>query len=160
METGSKRWIVVGLGNPGEEYQSTRHNIGVMVVDHLATSYGVRFSRHKSRNDVADVRLPDGSILVLAKPHSYMNTLGSNVRALADFYSVTPEFVIACHDELDIDFATLRLKLGGGENGHNGYVSGSVDLQVAKIQRISFFAASHPPNAINWMSSWSGQVMP
>ena len=120
MQTGSKRWIVVGLGNPGEEYQSTRHNIGAMVVDHLANSNGVRFSRHKSRNDVADVRLPDGSILVLAKPHSYMNTLGSNVRALADFYSVTPECVIACHDELDIDFATLgtpeyhRLRLGIG----------------------------------------------
>lgn len=136
MQTGSKRWIVVGLGNPGEEYQSTRHNIGAMVVDHLANSNGVRFSRHKSRNDVADVRLPDGSILVLAKPHSYMNTLGSNVRALTDFYSVTPECVIACHDELDIEFATLRLKLGGGENGHNGLKSITASLGTPEYHRL------------------------
>jgi PTH1 family peptidyl-tRNA hydrolase len=127
---------VVGLGNPGEEYQSTRHNIGAMVVDHLAASHGVRFSRHKSRNDVADLRLSDGSVLVLAKPHSYMNTLGSNVRALADFYSVSPESVIACHDELDIDFATLRLKLGGGENGHNGLKSITASLGTPEYHRL------------------------
>lgn len=136
MQTGSRRWIVVGLGNPGEEYQSTRHNIGAMVVDHLAASHGVRFSRHKSRNDVADLRLSDGSVLVLAKPHSYMNELGSNVRALADFYSVSPESVIACHDELDIDFATLRLKLGGGENGHNGLKSITASLGSPEYHRL------------------------
>jgi len=104
MQTGSKRWIVVGLGNPGEEYQSTRHNIGAMVVDHLANSNGVRFLRHKS--------------------------------ALTDFYSVTPECVIACHDELDIDFATLRLKLGGGENGHNGLKSITASLGTPEYHRL------------------------
>ena len=123
MATASTRWIVVGLGNPGEEYAATRHNVGAMLVEHIAESNSLRFSRHKSRNDVADLRLSNGSILVLTKPHSYMNTLGSNVRALADFYSVAPEHVIACHDELDIEFATLRVKLGGGENGHNGLKS-------------------------------------
>jgi PTH1 family peptidyl-tRNA hydrolase len=128
MATASTRWIVVGLGNPGEEYKATRHNIGAMLVDHLAENEGVRFSRHKSRNDLAELRISDGSILVLTKPHSYMNTLGSNVRALADFYSVAPANVIACHDELDIDFATLRVKFGGGLNGHNGLKSISASL--------------------------------
>lgn len=136
MSTASTRWIVVGLGNPGEEYAATRHNVGAMLVDHLAESNGLRFSRHKSRNDVADLRLSDGSILVLTKPHSYMNTLGSNVRALADFYSITPSHVIACHDELDIDFATLRVKLGGGENGHNGLKSISSALNSPDYYRI------------------------
>jgi PTH1 family peptidyl-tRNA hydrolase len=136
MSTASTRWIVVGLGNPGEEYAATRHNIGAMLVDHLAESNGLRFSRHKSRNDVADLRLSDGSILVLTKPHSYMNTLGSNVRSLADFYSIAPSHVIACHDELDIDFATLRVKLGGGENGHNGLKSITSALNSPDYYRI------------------------
>jgi PTH1 family peptidyl-tRNA hydrolase len=136
MATASTRWIVVGLGNPGEEYATTRHNIGAMLIDHLAESNGIRFSRHKSRNDVADLRLSNGAILVLTKPHSYMNTLGSNVRALADFYSVPPANVIACHDELDIDFATLRIKLGGGENGHNGLKSITSALSTPDYYRI------------------------
>lgn len=136
MSTASTRWIVVGLGNPGEEYAATRHNIGAMLVDHLAESNGIRFSRHKSRNDVADLRLASGAILVLTKPHSYMNTLGSNVRALADFYSVAPSNVIACHDELDIDFSTLRIKLGGGENGHNGLKSITSALSTPDYLRI------------------------
>jgi peptidyl-tRNA hydrolase, PTH1 family len=136
MQTASVRWIVVGLGNPGEEYQATRHNIGAMLVDHLASTNGVGFSRHKSRNDVADLRLSSGSILVLTKPHSYMNTLGSNVRALCDFYSVTAAHVIACHDELDIDFATLRLKFGGGENGHNGLKSMTSSLGTNEYFRL------------------------
>lgn len=136
MPTTSTRWIVVGLGNPGEEYQATRHNIGAMLVDQLASNHGARFARHKSRNDVADLRLSDGSILHLTKPHSYMNTLGSNVRALADFYSVEPKYVIACHDELDIDFATLRVKFSGGENGHNGLKSITSSLGTSDYHRI------------------------
>ncbi len=136
MATASTRWIVVGLGNPGDEYSATRHNIGAMLVDHLAESNGIRFSRHKSRNDVADLRLPNGAILVLTKPHSYMNTLGSNVRALADFYAVSASNIIACHDELDIDFATLRMKLGGGENGHNGLKSMTSALSTPEYYRI------------------------
>lgn len=136
MPTASTRWIVVGLGNPGEEYQATRHNVGAMLVDHLASDHGVRFARHKSRNDVADLRLSDGTILHLTKPHSYMNTLGSNVRALADFYGVEPVHVIACHDELDIDFATLRVKFGGGENGHNGLKSITASLGTPDYHRL------------------------
>ena len=136
MPTASTRWIVVGLGNPGEEYLATRHNVGAMLVDRLASDHGVRFARHKSRNDVADLRLSDGTILHLTKPHSYMNTLGSNVRALADFYGVGPNHVIACHDELDIDFATLRVKFGGGENGHNGLKSITASLGTPDYHRI------------------------
>ena len=136
MATASTRWIVVGLGNPGEEYAATRHNVGAMLVYHLAEENSIRFSRHKSRNDVADLRLASGAILTLTKPHSYMNTLGSNVRALADFYSVDPAHVIACHDELDIDFATLRIKLGGGENGHNGLKSITSSLSSPEYYRI------------------------
>ncbi|MEV0530232.1 aminoacyl-tRNA hydrolase [Kitasatospora sp. NPDC050463] len=115
-------WLVVGLGNPGEQYARNRHNIGFMVVDLLAQRMGARFKAHKSRAQVAAGRL-SGRRVVLAKPMSFMNLSGGPVTALRDFYKAPASAVVAVHDELDIDYATLRLKLGGGDNGHNGLKS-------------------------------------
>ena len=119
-------WLVVGLGNPGEKYAATRHNIGAMVVDELAARHSIKFSSHKSRSDVAAYKLGIGSdmhSIILAKSHSYMNETGGPIKALAQFYSVEPSKIIALHDELDIPFAAIRTKLGGGDNGHNGLKS-------------------------------------
>lgn len=121
-------WMVVGLGNPGPEYAGNRHNIGFMVVDLLAERVGGRFKRaHKAQAQVVEARMgppgPAGARVVLAKPMSYMNLSGGPVTALKDFYKVPTDRIIAVHDELDIDYATLRLKLGGGDNGHNGLKS-------------------------------------
>ncbi|WP_406202468.1 aminoacyl-tRNA hydrolase [Kitasatospora sp. NBC_01560] len=115
-------WLVVGLGNPGEQYARNRHNIGFMVVELLAQRMGAKFKAHKSRAQVAEGRL-SGRRVVLAKPLSFMNLSGGPVTALRDFYKVPASALLAVHDELDLDYAALRLKLGGGDNGHNGLKS-------------------------------------
>jgi PTH1 family peptidyl-tRNA hydrolase len=115
-------WLVVGLGNPGPEYAGNRHNIGFMVADLLAGRIGAKFKAHRSRNQVVEGRLA-GQRVVLAKPTSFMNLSGGPVSALRDFYKAPLDRLVVVHDELDIDYATLRLKLGGGDNGHNGLKS-------------------------------------
>ncbi|MEU1053350.1 aminoacyl-tRNA hydrolase [Streptomyces sp. NPDC005876] len=121
-------WLIAGLGNPGPEYAGNRHNIGFMVADLLAERLGARFKRHgKAQAQVVEGRIgppgPGSRRVVLAKPMSYMNLSGGPVTALRDFYKVPTDRVVAVHDELDIDFGVLRLKLGGGDNGHNGLKS-------------------------------------
>ncbi|MFI6940268.1 aminoacyl-tRNA hydrolase [Streptomyces sp. NPDC050418] len=121
-------WLIVGLGNPGPGYAANRHNVGFMVVDLLAERTGGAFKRHgKAQAQVLEGRIgpmgPGSRRVVLAKPMSYMNLSGGPVTALRDFYKVPTANIVAIHDELDIDYGTLRLKLGGGDNGHNGLKS-------------------------------------
>ncbi|MET0787830.1 MAG: aminoacyl-tRNA hydrolase [Cellulomonas sp.] len=126
-------WLVVGLGNPGPQYAGNRHNVGQMVLDELArrtgAAFGTRASGLLSRRPqaaVAEARLgvlpggAPGPRVVLAKPTTYMNVSGGPVAALAKYYDVPPERTVLVHDELDIPFADVRLKRGGGEGGHNG----------------------------------------
>ena len=139
--TESDVWLVVGLGNPGPTYAGHRHNIGYMVVDELARRMGSGFRAHKSgRADVVEGRFgapgADAPRVVLAKARSYMNESGGPVKALATFYKVAPDHVIAIHDELDIDFGTLRVKLGGGDNGHNGLKSMRASLGSGEFFRV------------------------
>lgn len=115
-------WLVVGLGNPGPEYAGNRHNIGFMVADLLAGRIGAKFKAHRSRNQVVEGRLA-GQRVVLAKPASFMNLSGGPVAGLRDFYKAPLERLVVVHDELDVDYAALRLKRGGGDNGHNGLKS-------------------------------------
>lgn len=131
-------WLVVGLGNPGPTYARTRHNVGYLVTDELARRTGGSFRRHKSgRADVVEGRLdPGGPRVVLARPHSFMNEVGGPVKALASFYKVDPGHVVAIHDELDIPFGTLRTKLGGGDNGHNGLKSLRSSLGTGDFYRV------------------------
>jgi len=119
-------WLVAGLGNPGDQYAATRHNVGQMVIDQLAKRHSIKLASHKSRNHIAAYKLGvgiDAHQIILAKSHSYMNETGGPIKALANFYSVEPENIIVLHDELDIGFAAIRTKLGGGDNGHNGLKS-------------------------------------
>ncbi|MFJ6027584.1 aminoacyl-tRNA hydrolase [Pseudarthrobacter sp. NPDC092424] len=114
-------WLIVGLGNPGAQYQGNRHNVGQMVLDELAGRMGAGFRTHKARAQVLEGRLGiGGPRVVLAKPMSYMNVSGGPVSALANFYGIEPGHVVAVHDEIDIPFNTVKLKIGGGEGGHNG----------------------------------------
>ena len=124
-------WLVVGLGNPGADYKNTRHNIGQMVVDDLARANSLTWSSHKSRADVAAYKLGiglDAPGLVLVKPHSYMNDSGGPIKALCNFYKVELDNLIVIHDELDIPFGAIRIKKGGGDNGHNGLKSTSSSM--------------------------------
>jgi PTH1 family peptidyl-tRNA hydrolase len=132
-------WLVVGLGNPGDQYAATRHNIGQMVIDELARRHSVKFSSHKSRTDIAAFKLGvgiDAHSVIIGKSKSYMNETGGPVKALANFYSVEPEKIIALHDELDIPFAAIRTKLAGGDNGHNGLKSMTSSFGTANYYRI------------------------
>ncbi|MEV5651354.1 aminoacyl-tRNA hydrolase [Nocardia sp. NPDC052254] len=136
--------LVVGLGNPGTEYERTRHNAGFLVADVLAERIGGRFSVHKkSGADLLEARL-DGRKILLAKPRSYMNLSGRPVAALARFFSVVPTEVIVVHDELDLPFGSIRLKRGGGEGGHNGLRSISNALSTKDYLRVRF-GVGRPP---------------
>jgi PTH1 family peptidyl-tRNA hydrolase len=123
----SAPWLIAGLGNPGPEYAATRHNIGFMVADELAARAGAKLARHKRAHALAaegKVGMPGAmSRIVLVEPLSFMNESGGPVKALMEFYGVEPDQLIAVHDELDLPFDTLRVKLGGGDNGHNGLKS-------------------------------------
>jgi len=113
-------WLVAGLGNPGEQYARTRHNVGAMVVADMVRTAGDRLSANtKTRSDICRVRI-GGESVILAVPRSYMNESGGPVRALCDYYSVPTDHLIVVHDELDIDFGQLKVKRGGGDGGHNG----------------------------------------
>jgi PTH1 family peptidyl-tRNA hydrolase len=119
-------WLVVGLGNPGDQYAATRHNVGQMVIDQLVERHSVKLASHKSRTHIAAYKLGvgiDAHQIILAKSHSYMNETGGPIKALANFYSVEPANIIVLHDELDIGYSVIRTKLGGGDNGHNGLKS-------------------------------------
>lgn len=117
----AETWLVVGLGNPGPRYESTRHNVGQMVVDELARRRGETLRAHKTNARVAETWLKPGAAkIILAKPNSFMNVSGGPVSSLTKFYDVDPDHVVVVHDELDIPFDTIKLKIGGGHGGHNG----------------------------------------
>ena len=127
------RWLIVGLGNPGREYEKTRHNIGQLVLDQLSENQ--KFSSHKSRMQISEIKL-DGQNVVLAKSLGYMNESGGPAKSLADFYKIDLDKIIAIHDELDLPFNNLRIKLGGGDNGHNGLKSLTASFASADYYRI------------------------
>jgi PTH1 family peptidyl-tRNA hydrolase len=132
-------WLVVGLGNPGDKYAATRHNVGQMVIDELVRRHNVKLSSHKSRTHIAAFKLGvglDAHPVIVAKSHSFMNETGGPIKALANFYSVEPQKIIALHDELDIAFAAIRTKLAGGDNGHNGLKSMTSAFGTAEYYRV------------------------
>lgn len=141
-------WLVVGLGNPGPQYAGNRHNVGFLVVDELARRAGDRLGRHKRAvATAAESRIgsPGASQrVVLAEPASFMNDSGGPVSALMDFYDVQPDQLVVVHDELDLPFGTLRLKLGGGDNGHNGLRSIRRSIGTGDFYRVRL-GVGRPP---------------
>lgn len=132
-------YLVVGLGNPGPTYDFTRHNVGFWAVADLADRYGSSFSLNtRQRAEVASVTLPgpEQVKLVLARPTTFMNDSGVAVKAIAAFHKIAPDHVIAVHDELDLDPGRLRVKLGGGDNGHNGLKSMRAHLGTGDFYRV------------------------
>lgn len=129
------RWLIAGLGNPGPDYAANRHNAGFMVADVLAERMGTRFRAGRHQAAVANGRLA-GLPVTLAKPLAYMNLSGGPVSGLGKFYQVPPARLVVIHDELDIPFGAIRLKLGGGDNGHNGLRSISSALGTRDYYRV------------------------
>jgi PTH1 family peptidyl-tRNA hydrolase len=139
--TSTEVWLVAGLGNPGPAYAGHRHNVGYLVADELASRLGSPFRAHKSgRADVVEGRLgPPGSDaprVVLARARCYMNESGGPLKSLLTFYKLPAERLVVIHDELDIPFGTLRVKLGGGDNGHNGVRSIRSALGTGDFYRV------------------------
>lgn len=140
--------LIVGLGNPGAQYETTRHNVGFMVADVLAARIGAKFSSHKKSNsDIVQARLADRSVIV-AKPRTFMNLSGQPVAGLGRFFSVESSNIVVVHDELDIDFGAIRLKLGGGEGGHNGLRSISQHLSTKDYLRVRV-GVGRPPGRMD-----------
>jgi peptidyl-tRNA hydrolase, PTH1 family len=130
-----ERWLIAGLGNPGRQYAGNRHNTGFTVADVLAGRIGARFSHHRSRAEVATGRLA-GLPAVLVKPMTFMNLSGGPVASVSGFYKIPPGRVVVVYDELDLPFGTIRLKLGGGDNGHNGARSVTAALRTRDYYRV------------------------
>jgi PTH1 family peptidyl-tRNA hydrolase len=143
-------FLVVGLGNPGPAYRGNRHNVGFLVADVLAGRIGGRFSKHKARADVVEGRLgpPPAPRVVLAEPRSYMNESGGPVAGLCGFYKIPVEQLVVVHDELDLPYGALRLKRGGGDNGHNGLRSISRSLSSKEYLRVRF-GIGRPPGRMD-----------
>lgn len=142
-------WLVVGLGNPGPAYATHRHNVGHLVADELAARLGARFTAPKGmRAEVAEGRLgpigPDTPRVAVLKSRTYMNETGGPVSKVANWHKIAPANVVAVHDELDLDFGQLRVKFGGGDNGHNGLKSMRSSLGTGDWYRVRF-GIGRPP---------------
>ncbi len=143
----AERWLVVGLGNPGPGYAGNRHNAGFMVAGVLAERAGVRFRAGKFPAAVAEGRLA-GVPVILGKPMTFMNLSGGPVAALCGYYKLPAGQLVVVHDELDIPFGAIRLKRGGGDNGHNGLRSLTQSLATREYYRVRF-GIGRPPGTMD-----------
>ncbi|WP_028849920.1 aminoacyl-tRNA hydrolase [Thermocrispum municipale] len=139
--------LLAGLGNPGPRYETTRHNIGFLVLDELADRVGGSFKAHRTNVALLEGRLA-GVRVAMIKPRSYMNLSGGPVKAAAQYFGVEPSGIVAVHDELDLDFGVVRLKFGGGESGHNGLRSLTSALGTRNYYRVRF-GIGRPPGRMN-----------
>lgn len=126
--------LVAGLGNPGPEYERTRHNIGQMVCAEVARRHGAS-RRSKFSGDLAELRL-DGARVALLTPQTYMNESGRSVGAAARFFKLPPERLLVVHDEVDLDLGRLQARMGGGLAGHNGLRSVAQHLRTPEFMRL------------------------
>jgi PTH1 family peptidyl-tRNA hydrolase len=141
------RWLIVGLGNPGPDYAGNRHNAGAMVADVLAARIGARFRAGKFRAAAAEGQLA-GRPVTIGKPLTYMNLSGGPVAGLSGYYRIPAGQLVVIHDELDLPFGTIRLKQGGGDNGHNGLRSVTASLGTRDYYRVRF-GIGRPPGRMD-----------
>ena len=151
-------WLIAGLGNPGPVYTRTRHNVGYLVVDELRRRANERWtSARAQRADVVRTRIGPAGLgapgaqtepVVLMRSRTYMNESGIAVRKVADFSHISPDHLIVVHDELDLDLGRMRLKTGGGDNGHNGLKSIRAHLRTGDFNRVRF-GVGRPPGRMN-----------
>ena len=136
-------FLIVGLGNPGKEYENTRHNVGFMTVDALAGEYG--FAPFKSKFDgvIAEGKI-EGEKVYILKPHTYMNLSGNSVVKTANFYKILPQNIIVIHDDMDLKVGQLKAKRGGGSGGHNGIKS--IDAHITPDYNRIRIGVGHPSN--------------
>lgn len=135
-------YLLVGLGNPGDKYAKNRHNIGFMAIDEIAGDYGFSPFKKKFQGLIAEGRI--GSVKVaLLKPETFMNNSGQSVKAAASFYKIEPDHIVVFHDELDLEPGKVRMRLGGGNAGHNGLKSMQAHLGTPDYKRVRM-GIGHP----------------
>ena len=140
--------LVVGLGNPGPKYAGTRHNIGFDVADELAGELMSSFSVHKKTNTEVAEGIAGDRKIICAKPRSYMNLSGGPIKALAQYFHLSAADIFVIHDELELDFGTIKLRKGGGDHGHNGLRSTTKSLGTKDYQRLSI-GIGRPPGRMD-----------
>lgn len=133
--------LIVGLGNPGSQYQGNRHNIGFMAIDAIARHYGVSGWKAKHNGALAEASIAGDRVLLL-KPQTFMNRSGDSVQAAAQFYKIAPADIIVFYDELDLAPGKVRVKVGGGNGGHNGLRS--IDPQIGLDYKRVRLGIGHP----------------
>jgi len=129
------RWVIAGLGNPGDQYHRSGHNIGFIVVDHLAEKYGARMDRRKFKGILGEARI-GAETVILVKPQTYYNLSGECVAGILGYYKIPPERLIVVHDEIDLEPRQLRLKRGGGDAGNRGVRSIAAVLGTPDFVRV------------------------
>ena len=142
-KTGGVEWLVVGLGNPGDKYENTRHNVGFMVGDELAERKNIPVQRLKFKALTNTARL-GGAQALLMKPVTYMNLSGEAVRQAADFYKVPPEHVLVVSDDVSLPVGRLRIRRGGSAGGHNGLKSIIQQLGTDQFPRLKVGVGEKP----------------
>ncbi len=144
--------LLVGLGNPGQKYDRTRHNIGFEVIDRLAKSWSVQLVNSKRfHGNVGETRTASGERLILLKPTTYMNRSGQSVRAVIDWYKLAPSDVLVIYDDMDLPIGKLRLRLSGSAGGHNGMKSiiSHLGTQAFPRLRLGISRADSPSSQVN-----------
>lgn len=151
--SGGISWLVVGLGNPGTQYESTRHNMGFLAVDKLAQEENFRFSKLRFKAWTATWEVGGQKVLVM-KPQTYMNLSGESVGEAARFYKIPPEHVLVISDDIDLPAGRLRIRPGGSAGGHNGLKNIIQHLGTDRFPRIKVGVGSPRPgehDMVNWV---------
>lgn len=143
-------WLVVGLGNPGVRFEGTRHNIGFMVVERIASERGIRFTGSKFRADIARAEI-GGTQVLLVMPETFMNESGIAVGKAASYYRVPPDRILVISDDMDLPFGTIRLRPGGSAGGQRGLLSVISSLGTDAFPRLRVGIGRPPGNAINYV---------
>ncbi|MCI8510574.1 MAG: aminoacyl-tRNA hydrolase [Lachnospiraceae bacterium] len=137
-------YIIVGLGNPGKEYENTRHNVGFMALDALADQLGADVSERKHKA-LCGRAVIGGEKVILLKPQTYMNASGESLRAAADYYKLPPERVLVIYDDISLEPGQLRIRAKGSAGGHNGVKSIIAHLGTQEFLRIKIGVGAKPP---------------
>jgi len=139
--------LVVGLGNPGPQYETTRHNVGFMAVDFLGDSLGAGADQKLGKSLLAKARYK-GEDIILVKPQDYMNRSGIAVAELVSYFDLTPDDLIVIHDDMDLDLGRLRIRVRGGHGGHRGIASIMKEIGTQKFCRIKI-GIGRPPEDVD-----------
>lgn len=145
--TPDTSYLLIGLGNPGREYQTNRHNFGFMLVDRLAVRLNARGLKVQSKAIVTSGMFQDRKI-ILAKPQTYMNLSGQSIQGLANFYKLPLENLLVAHDDLDLPFGTIRMRPGGGPGGQKGVASTIAQLGTKDFARLRL-GIGRPPGRMD-----------